>query len=79
MNKITKFLLKLNKNERLLILKILEDILNLNLQNYDIKALKGYNSFFRLRKGNIRIIFEKQNKKGITIDIDYRKNIYKKK
>ena len=78
MDKIKKFLLKLTKKERALIKAILEDILILNLQNYDIKALKGYKGFFRLRKGGVRIVFVKEKNMGIIIDIDYRKDIYKK-
>lgn len=78
MDKIKKFLLKLTKKERALIKVILEDVLTLNLQNYDIKPLKGYKGFFRLRRGNVRIIFIKEKKTGTIVDIDYRKDIYKK-
>lgn len=78
MDKIKKFLLKLSKKERALIRKILEDVLTLNLQNYDIKPLSGHQGFFRLRKGDVRIIFAKEKTTGIIIDIDYRKDIYKR-
>ena len=78
MDKIQKFLLKLTKKERALIRKILGDILILNLQNYDLKPLKGYKGFFRLRKGDVRIVFAKEKTMGIIIDIDYRKDIYKR-
>lgn len=78
MDKIQKFLLKLTKKERTLIRKILGDILILNLQNYDIKPLKGCKGFFRLRKGDVRIVFAKEKTMGIIIDIDYRKDIYKR-
>jgi mRNA-degrading endonuclease RelE of RelBE toxin-antitoxin system len=78
MDKIKKFLLKLTKKERALILKVLKDVLTLNLQNYDVKQLKGYKGFYRLRKGNIRIVFAKEKNMGIIIDIDYRKDIYKR-
>ncbi len=78
MDKIKKFLSKLTKSERALIKVILEDVLTLNLQNYDVKPLRGYKGFFRLRRGNIRIIFTKEGKTGTIIAIDYRKNIYKK-
>jgi len=47
MDKIKKFLLKLTKKERALIKAILEDVLTLNLQNYDVKPLKGYKGFYR--------------------------------
>lgn len=78
MDKIKKFLLKLTKKERALIKAILGDVLTLNLQNYDVKPLKGYKGFYRLRKGDIRIVFAKENAMGVIIDINYRKDIYKK-
>lgn len=78
MDKIKKFLLKLTKKERALIKAILEDVLALSLQNYDVKPLKGYKGFYRLRKGDVRIIFAKEKTMGMIIDIDYRKDIYKK-
>lgn len=78
MDKIKKFLLKLTKDERGLIKEILENVLILNLQSYDKKPLKGHKGFFRLRKGDVRIVFAKEKNRGVIIDIDYRKNIYKK-
>lgn len=78
MDKIKKFLLKLTKKERALIKAILEDVLALNLKNYDVKPLKGYKGFYRLRKGGIRIAFVKEKNMGVIIAIDYRKDIYKK-
>jgi mRNA-degrading endonuclease RelE of RelBE toxin-antitoxin system len=78
MDKINKFLSKLTKSERLIIQNILRDLLVLKLENYDVKQLKGHKGVFRLRKGNIRIVFIKENETGIILDIDYRKDIYKK-
>ena len=78
MDKIKKFLLKLTKRERALINALLKDVLTLDLQNYDVKPLKGYKGFYRLRKGDIRIVFTKEKNTGIIIDINYRKDIYKK-
>ena len=78
MDKIKKFLLKLSKKEREIMRKILLDILTLDLKNYDTKPLKGYKGFFRLRKGDIRIVFMKEKNTGMIVDIDYRKDIYKK-
>ncbi len=78
MDRIKKFLLKLTKKERGVIKAILEDVLTLNLQNYDVKPLKGHKGIFRLRRGGVRVIFAKEKTTGIIIDVDYRKNIYKK-
>lgn len=77
MDRIKKFLSKLTKKERALMRKILGDVLTLNTQNYDVKPLKGYKGFFRLRKGDIRVVFTKEKNMGIVADIDFRKNIYK--
>lgn len=76
MDKIEKFLLKLNKKEREVFQKIFNDLIIFNLKNYDIKALKGLPGLFRLRKGKIRIIFFKDQSKGYIVDVNYRGNIY---
>ncbi len=51
-----------------------------NLPNGDIKLLKGYQTKYRLRVGEYRIIFEwVQNEILITVtDADNRGDIYKK-
>ena len=77
MDRIEKFLLKLEKKRRAVFLIIFRDIIKLNLEKYDIKPLHGFHGIFRLRKGKIRIIFAKQNNRGYVIDIDFRKDIYK--
>lgn len=77
MDKIQKFLLSLNKAERGVLLKILANIRLWKISGYDIKPLKGYKGFFRLRKGKIRIVFTKRGEVGIIINIGYRKDIYK--
>lgn len=78
MDKIYKFLEKLSKKQRMLILSIFEDLKILNLANYDVKALKGKPGMFRLRQGSIRVIFAKMNGKGIVIAVGFRKDIYEK-
>jgi len=76
MDRIAKFLKKLSKKERTIFLKIFKDIQVLNVDKYDIKQLKGLKGVFRLRKGNIRVIFTKQKGKGIILKISFRKNAY---
>ena len=46
----------------------------------DVKKLKGYENYYRLRVGDIRIIFEKEDDKLkiIVIDIGNRGQIYNK-
>ena len=77
MDKISKFLLRLGKEERTFLLAIFDDILNLKLEVYDIKPLKGYKDIYRLKKGKVRIIFQKAGMKSVIIDVDFRKDIYK--
>lgn len=57
MNKIDKYTKKLGKNERVAILEILEQIQEGIISGLDIKKLKGYDNYFRVRKGKTRIIF----------------------
>lgn len=57
MNKCDKYLKKLLPKERDVIITILEQIQKRNMKGLDIKKLKGYDNYFRVRKGNTRIIF----------------------
>jgi len=77
MDKVAKFLKQLSKKNRAILLAIFKDIQVLCLKKYDVKALKGYPGFFRLRKRNIRVVFYKQKEKGIIFDVARRKDIYK--
>ncbi|OIO52034.1 hypothetical protein AUJ78_01820 [Candidatus Peregrinibacteria bacterium CG1_02_41_10] len=78
MDEIKKFLLKLTKKERTILQRLMEDVRILNLKNYDVKPLKGYKNLFRLRKGNFRIVFCKGEESGMVVDLDYRKDVYRK-
>ncbi len=81
MDDISKFLAYLSKKEKEFFLGILfPAIQKLDLEKWDVKPLKGYKGVFRVKKGKIRVIFLRDNiqKKGIIMDIDYRKDIYKK-
>lgn len=71
-DKIKKLLAKLSPKERelvkLLILRIsLDDVYGL-----DIKQLKGHTSLFRVRKGQLRIVFRKTPKQFLIVRIDRR-------
>ena len=61
MNKIEKFLKRLSKKERLNIERCIKDILLDNTNHLDIKKLVGRSDLFRVRKGDIRIIYQKTN------------------
>lgn len=57
MDKIHKVLQRLSKKERQKIEEIIQQLENKNLKDLQIKKLKGYNDVFRIRKGDIRIIY----------------------
>ncbi len=78
MDKIYKFLQKLSSDER----KILEDIIKQvkkgDLGGLDVKKLKGESNLFRIRRGDIRIIFLKNKNMVMLISVDRRSdNTYK--
>lgn len=78
MDKIEKFIKRLNKKQTKGIEKALLDIVILDLKDYDIKKMKGFKDLYRIRMGEIRIVFRKKKDHGIPIDIAFRNKIYKK-
>lgn len=67
MDKIQKALNKLNNKEQGQVKIILEKLFKNKLNNIDIKKLKSRNDIFRVRKGNIRIIYQIDAGKNIFI------------
>ncbi len=57
MDRIRKFLNKLSPKERITVEEIIECVLRRDLVGFDVKKLRGNQQEFRVRKGNIRIIF----------------------
>ncbi|NOY35637.1 MAG: type II toxin-antitoxin system RelE/ParE family toxin [bacterium] len=73
MDKIDKALKRMGPDERKAIKPLLEKILNNDLSNLDIKKLRGYDGVFRIRKGNVRIIYRiDQSDKIFIIAIERR-------
>ncbi|MFH0814519.1 MAG: hypothetical protein V1902_00275 [Candidatus Falkowbacteria bacterium] len=70
MDKIAKALKKLSPKERLELKKILEKLNRSDFLNLDILKLKGKNDVYRVRKGTIRVIFNKTEEtiKILTIE-----------
>lgn len=66
MDKIKKALSKLNTKERALVKSILVRLYNNKFIGMDLKKLQGHKDIFRIRKGNIRIIYQ-QNDRDISI------------
>ena len=58
MDKVTKFLRKLNRKERKTVEKIVKKVTIGDLTNLDVRKLKKYDDLFRVRKGTMRFIFQ---------------------
>ena len=72
MDKINKALKKLSAKERKVIEIILQKIENGSFKELNIKALKGYNNIYRVRKGHVRIIFGRDGDKIIILAVERR-------
>ena len=78
MDKIQKFLQKLSHNERNVIEGLITKVVGDDLKGLDIKRLKGEEGLYRVRKGNIRIIFLREKDAVRIIDIGRKnKNTFK--
>lgn len=58
MGKLDRRLRQLTPKERKAIAGVVERIVRRDLKGLDVKRLKGLRSIFRVRKGDIRVIFE---------------------
>lgn len=67
MNDIEKLFRKISKKERTLLFGIIETLLKKDHKGLLIKKLEQ-SDFYRLRKGNVRIIFHHSNTGEIIID-----------
>jgi len=72
MDKITKALRKLTLKERERIKQILRQLNSRNINGLDVKKLKGREDIFRLRKGDIRIIYRLAEKEIFILAIERR-------
>ncbi len=81
MDKIDKVLAKLSEKEKKQIKQLFQKIKANDFLGLDVKKLRGYNNIYRIKKGQLRIIYQ-------TIELDKIKlvglsrrseNIYKKK
>ena len=78
MDKILKLLRRLTQKERLQIEKIVSMLVSGDVSTLDIKKLKGVDDIYRVRIGNLRIIFKKEPKDIRILDIGRRdENTYR--
>ncbi|MBI2055156.1 MAG: type II toxin-antitoxin system RelE/ParE family toxin [Candidatus Sungbacteria bacterium] len=73
MPNLEKLLRKFTDKERAEIEHIIEKIVSRDLKGLNCKKLKGFRNLFRVRKGNIRIIFELAGRKADIINIERRR------
>ncbi|MCH2188905.1 hypothetical protein MK079_03690 [Candidatus Gracilibacteria bacterium] len=69
---------KLDPKTKSNLYKIITDIIQGYFNMYQIEHVQGHKNLYRIRKGNIRVIFSKENNKGIIEHIDFRGDVYKK-
>jgi len=72
MNKLDKFLSKLNKKTRHEIEKTINEIIGGDFSKFDIKKLKGKHNLFRVRVGKVRIVFKYAKDGNIVQSISFR-------
>jgi mRNA-degrading endonuclease RelE of RelBE toxin-antitoxin system len=79
MDKISKFLKRLSHQERFKLKEIINNILAGDIQDFDVKKLKGHSNLFRVRAGDIRIVFRNQNSLITLLFVGRRSDIKYKK
>ncbi|MBI2045951.1 MAG: hypothetical protein HYT28_00820 [Parcubacteria group bacterium] len=72
MDKLDKFLKKLSEKKREEIERLVMDIINNRFDGLDCKKLKGARDIFRVRKGDIRILFKKTEREILILSIERR-------
>ena len=72
MDKIEKALKKLSAKEREVVEEILKRIKSNDVQNLELKKLRGVDDIFRIRKGDIRIIYKKTKDQIFILAIERR-------
>ncbi len=78
MDRNKKFLKLIPGEKRQIIAEIIRKILINQIGNLKPEKLSGFKNLYKIRSGKIRIIFQKNKPGNKIINIDYRKQIYKK-
>jgi mRNA-degrading endonuclease RelE of RelBE toxin-antitoxin system len=69
---VSKFLKLLSKKDKMMLIEIIENILQNNIDTYDLKRLVGVKDIYRIRKGKYRIIFKKTSDTTHILEIERR-------
>ncbi len=78
MDKVDKALKKLVPKEKERIKNIIKALQSGYFDNLDIRKLKGREDIFRIRSGNLRIIYQIRDNKVFILKLGYKKeNTYK--
>lgn len=77
MDRIQKILKKLTKKKQQVIVEIWQKIINNDISNLKPEKLTGFSNYYRIRSGNLRLVYKVENGKNILVNIDHRKDIYK--
>jgi mRNA-degrading endonuclease RelE of RelBE toxin-antitoxin system len=73
MDRVEKALAKLTPKERRVIVGILRKLRDGETKGLDIKKLKGRDDIFRVRKGDLRIIYRRHSGETFILAIERRK------
>ena len=74
MNKLDKFLLKLDRKTREIVKKVVVLIQRGDSSMLDIKKMKGSQNRYRVRVGRIRIVFDQTEYGNLIQDVSFRDN-----
>jgi len=78
MDKVDKALKKLVPKEKERIKNIIKTLQSGHFDNLDVKKLKGREDIFRIRSGNLRIIYQIKDNQFFILKLGYKKeNTYK--
>jgi len=78
MDKISKLLKKLSSKERERLKETLALLLSDDTASLNVKKLKGADDVYRVRTGNLRVIFQKHGKEIQVLEVSRRdENTYK--
>ena len=72
MDKIQKALNRLSDKEKRIVKEVLDRLQNNDLLGLDLQKLKGHQDLFRVRKGDLRIIYRKLKSQIMLVAIERR-------